>query len=218
MDNTYTFYNFVANFKTIEQMDFSQHVLRKGLAQVYSPQELFSKFEEYVNYNCTKGIVWTYEVQSSKEGKSLFPVPHVPPLTVKAFCLFAGISHGRFLNYLNPQNPNYDVYHDVAEYINDYCAVNVFNGASVGAFNGNLISSLIKKDFNLEEDPTDARNVGKIEHEVIFTDFEEVPSEQQTGLPEHNTDGDLPTYDNLPPKHSGHFNMAQTIERNGIKE
>lgn len=211
-------------------MDYSQIVLRRGLAQAYSPQELYEKFKDYVQYNCTQGILWTYEVQSSKDGKSLFPVPHIPPLTVKAFCLFAGVSNQRFLSYMNPGNPNYEAYHNVAEYISDYCAVNVLNGAAVGAYNAKLAADLVRRDFNLEDDPTDARNVGKIEHEIVFTDYEELPADEPARLAEHDPSNDIPqpqpyvqsqadpTYDHRPPKHSGHFDMRQTMERNGVTE
>jgi hypothetical protein len=157
-------------------MDFSQLVPRKGLAQTYTPEELLDMFSKYVAHNSTDGLIWVYERVKYKNSSQLEPTPKRPPLTTKGFCLFARMSHVTFTNYLNAQSNTYTAFNEVAQYIQDYCAVDVFNGAAVGTFNGNLAAAIIKKNFGLtdEDDSKGGRNVDTIRHEIVFSDYTDV--------------------------------------------
>lgn len=206
-------------------MDFTMFAPRKGLAQVKSPQELLLCFESYLDFMSEGGLWWETIPVKRKEGVEFCQVPKRVPLTTKGFCVHAGISHITFMNYLNPSSGNYDLYHEVAEYIRDICAVNIFNGASIGVFNGNLAAGMIKRDFGLEEtEAVERSNVQEIKHEVIFTNYEDVLSTETSPgnvLPEYILNGHIfpnpaSSYDKMPNKHSGQDNMKEYIERNNI--
>jgi hypothetical protein len=158
-------------------MDFSQLVPRKGLSQQYTPEELFAKFEEYVTHNQTDGLIWIWERVKYKNSSQLEPTPKRAPLTTKAFCLFARMSHSTFSNYLNPQSSTYKDFNEVAQYIKDACDVDVFNGASVGSFNGNLAAAVIKQGFGLTDNDGESRRVDVIRHDILFSDYTDVTNQ-----------------------------------------
>ena len=160
-------------------MDLSQLIPRKGLAQQYSPEELLELFKKYVTYMQTDGLIWVYERVKYKDSSKLEPTPKRAPMTTKGFCLYARISHVTFMNYVNPLSTTFKDYNEVAQYIIDYCAVDVFNGSAVGVYNGNLALAVIRRDFGIEdqEDAKGNRHVDTIRHEIAFSDYTDVTNQ-----------------------------------------
>ena len=207
--------------------DYTQIIVREGLAQLYSPDQLLVKFHEYVDYmRSGGGVIWTTQLVRVKDGAKLFQIPKYAPLSTKGFCLYVRMSHATFLNYTNESSPTYAEYNTVAEYICDACAVDIFNGAAVGIYNGNLAASMIRKNFGIqeEEEARDATRVDAIRHELVFTDYTDVTNE---ALPQSMNDNPalppIPTfeetgYDNRPNYSSRHDDMAAYRERNGIQQ
>lgn len=200
--------------------DFSNITQRDGFAQQYAPDELINLFGEYVQYMNTTGLIWVYELVKYKGKNELVQLPKRAPLTVKGFCLHIRMSHVMFVNYMNPLSTSYKDYNEVATYINDFCAVDVFNGAAVGIYNGNLAATLIKKDFGLiEAEDNQQRIVDVIKHEISFIDYEDV-THTAIEPPMDNVDIRPPAagmYDNRENYSSRQDNMKEYEERNGQK-
>lgn len=96
---------------------------------MYSPDELYQLFLEYVKYMRNgDGIIWTSELVRIKNGATLYQVPKYAPLSTKGFCLFARVSSVTFNNYMNPNSSTFEAYNEVAQFIADSCAVDIYNG------------------------------------------------------------------------------------------
>lgn len=205
--------------------DFSSLVRRTGFSQVYSPDELYQVFLEYVKYMRNgDGIIWTSELVRIKNGATLYQVPKYAPLSTKGFCLFARISSVTFNNYMNPNSSTFEAYNEVAQFIADSCAVDVYNGASAGVYNGNLSSMMIRKSFGIEaeEEERSNRTVDRVKHELVFTDYTDVTPDN-VAIEERGGVIPIPEtsetqYDNLPPLKSNHHNQAEFNERNGVTQ
>lgn len=208
--------------------DYSNIIRREGHAQMYSPDELLDKFYEYVDYmHSGGGVIYKQELIRTKKGAELYSVPKVAPLTVKGFCLFARISHKTFQNYLNEASPTYLEYAGAAEHITEFCAVDMFNGASVGVFNGNLAMAMLRRSFGMDaaEDERDPSRVDAIRHELVFTDYTDVTNTAALpeGVPMDDGAPPIPTladtgYDNKPNYHSSQDDMAAYMARNNIQQ
>ena len=191
-------------------------IKRRGVAQTFTPVQLEDAFIMYVKDNEENTMFRNEPIKSGNSAGMIMQVPVTAPLSARSFCLFAGLSFKTFTNYMNPSSSTYPAYHEIAEWILQYCNDDIFKGAMTGFFNGNLAFSVIKKDLNLGEDEsTDSRNVGKIIHEVHFSDFQ-----TPKGLPNNVEDGTAEIvgsladdkYDNLPPRHSRDYDTAQMRE------
>lgn len=188
--------------------DFSQVIRREGLCQMYSPDELLLKFQEYVVHMNSTGILWVWELVKYKDHSRLESVPKRAPLSVPGFCVFARISFNSFMSYTNPLSATYSDYGAAAEYITNYCAVDIFNGAAVGVYNGNMSSQMIRKVFKTDEDENSNTNVDKIKHEIAFTNFTDV-----TELDEHSQGSLPPSFEDINGENvlaKGHERPAET--------
>ncbi len=99
--------------------------------RLYYPHELLDKFIEYQEYMEDNPL---YEsVIHQKTGK-LLKVPKMRAMTIKGFCLFAGIAQNTFYGYA--KKPEYQV---IIQVIEDAVYVQKFEGASAGLLSTNLI-------------------------------------------------------------------------------
>lgn len=127
-----------------------------------TPEDLYLKFEAYkkdVNDN-----PWIkYEVVKSGDFTGqLLPVPNQRPYTLRGFAVFCNMSFQGILNYGNM--PGYEDYFDVYSKIENECTNQKFDGATVGAFNANIIA----RDLGLTE-KSDITSAGdKIENQTII--------------------------------------------------
>jgi hypothetical protein len=99
--------------------------------RLYYPHELLEKFIEYnewvENNPLKEGIL------HQKSGE-LIDVPKMRAMTVKGFCLYAGIAQNTFYSYA--KQPEYKV---IIQAIEDAIYVQKFEGASAGLLNTNII-------------------------------------------------------------------------------
>lgn len=108
----------------------------------YSPEELWEKAVEYFEF-CDKNP-WTKAevIKGGEKAGEIVEVPINRPYTIIAFCLFAGITRKTFDNY--GRLPEFLPFYTR---IKDICYSQKFEGASVGAFNANIIA----RDLGLRE-------------------------------------------------------------------
>lgn len=96
-----------------------------------SEEEIWEVFEKYVEDR--KNKAWT-DTAFTKLGPE--PVTKSLPLTVQSFCLFAGISSPTFYNYLKKDHK----FFNICSRIKEECEANMFDGATIGAFNHAIIA------------------------------------------------------------------------------
>ncbi len=96
-----------------------------------SEDHIWSTFQEYVKDRESKA--WT-ETVFTKMGPEI--IEKSLPLTVQSFCIFAGISSPTFYNYLKKGHK----FFNICTRIKEECEVNMFDGASIGAFNHAIIA------------------------------------------------------------------------------
>lgn len=120
---------------------------QRGRPRKYTPSQLLSKFEEYIEDRLNRPIIEKEteyarhdEHRSEKESK----VSHPQLLSIGDFCIFLG-TYRAWWNQL-PEDFSI-VKHHIATYIEQYQV----KGASIGVFNANIISRLLgltdKKDI-----------------------------------------------------------------------
>ena len=200
--------------------NIAQYMTRRGRATAMSATDLETNFIKYIEDTETRMYYKTEGIKSGIMAGELITIPVFAPPTVRGFCLFAGIPYKQFCNYMNPESPTYAAYNDLAEYIKDYCNNNVFEGAIAGVYNGNLAFAMLKKDLELASDNDGAQgNVGKIVHEITFSNFKVIQPEDVANTIDISHLNESPKtgeYDALPPRHSRDFNNAETAIRNNV--
>jgi len=103
-----------------------------GQIAIYTPHELLEKFfdySEFINNNPLE------DYQLIQKTGDTVGVPKMRAMSVKAFCLFAGIGHSTFLGY-----EKRDGYKNICAAIKDAIYCQKFEGAAAGLLNSNLIS------------------------------------------------------------------------------
>jgi len=123
---------------------------KDGRDKIYQkPEDLLNEAIEYFKY-CDDNPWYKKEaIKSGQMAGEILSIPTQRPYTVEGFCLFAGISLKGFKNY-----GNLDSHKDfflVYTYIREVIDLNQLEGASVGAYNPNIIArklSLVDKQEN----------------------------------------------------------------------
>lgn len=114
---------------------------RTGNPAIYRADTLLNKFADYwdwVHANpLTKSVLGV--------GNQIVEIPIGRPMSVKGFCLFAGIAQNTFYGYAN--NPDY---YYVCELIKDAIYTQKFEGASVGIFSAQIMT----RDLGLSDTVT----------------------------------------------------------------
>lgn len=77
-------------------------------------------------------------VKTGQEAGKLLPVPTQRPYTIEALCIFLDITHKTFLNY--EKDEKYKDFFQVFTHVRDMIENNQFEGATVGAYNANIIA------------------------------------------------------------------------------
>ena len=105
----------------------------------YTPESLLEEAIEYFNYML--GRVWNKKesIKSGDLAGSLIDVPTSTPFSSESFCLFADISMDTFRNYKSNVDP-YKGFFDVATWAQTVIDSNQLEGATVGAYNPNIIA------------------------------------------------------------------------------
>lgn len=120
-----------------------------GRPNKYTPELLQEKAIEYFK--------WAEENPLKEEkafASGTITVAKLRAMSVKAFCLFAGIDRQTFINYT--KTPGYESFFGISEWITDVIFTQKFEGASADLLN----SSIIARDLGLV-DKKDITSDGK---------------------------------------------------------
>lgn len=101
----------------------------------FTTDEWVDIFIEYLEYMKTR--VWN--IKHPTAGKIL-NVPTSAPLSIRGFCVFAGIDMKTFYNYENLKG--YEEYFPLSTRMRAVVESNQIEGAMVGAFNANIVARL----------------------------------------------------------------------------
>jgi hypothetical protein len=111
---------------------------KHGRNHAYTPDDLW---DEAVNYfEWMKDKVWNKKdpIKSGMAAGELIDIPTSTPMSIGSFCLFADIDESTFDNYLKA--PGYEDFFRVTKQIKLIIESQQFEGATVGAFNPNIIA------------------------------------------------------------------------------
>ena len=105
----------------------------------YTPEKLWEEAIKYFEWMSTS--VWNKKeaIKGGEKAGMLIDVPTTTPLSLESFCLFADIDRQTFLNY-ESNKENYKDFFEVTTRIRAIIESNQFEGATVGAYNPNIIA------------------------------------------------------------------------------
>lgn len=111
---------------------------KNGPYKEFTPDTLWEAFEEYKNH-IDKDPWYTYEaIKSGENAGQLIPIPHQKPYTIEGFASYIGLTFQGLKNYGTKEG--YEGTFEVYTRIEGQCKVQKFAGASIGAFNANIIA------------------------------------------------------------------------------
>lgn len=145
-----------------------------GQIAIYTPHELLEKFEEYSEYINNNPL---HEAVLLQKNGDTVNVPKMRAMSVKAFCLYAGIGHSTFLGYEKRTG-----YINICAAIKDAIYCQKFEGAAAGLLNANLIS----RDLGLHDSVLHTVNDERKTVDELFPkqeEFDEVEIVQTKELP-----------------------------------
>jgi len=105
----------------------------------YSPDLFWDEAVKYFEWMIDK--VWNKKdpIKSGDMAGTLIDVPTQTPMSIESFCLFADISTETFRNYESKEE-QYKDFFEVTTRIRSIIESQQFEGATVGAFNPNIIA------------------------------------------------------------------------------
>jgi hypothetical protein len=111
-----------------------------GRTKIFStPQDLIETFEEYISWN-KKNPWYKYDVKNTRMGLEQVAIPLGRPYTLSGFCLFAGVGSVYFNQFKSNLKKDDKFYVEFSQVIHWIIRTQKFEGASIGAFNANLMS------------------------------------------------------------------------------
>jgi hypothetical protein len=112
---------------------------KHGRGFVYTPEKLWEEAVEYFEWMNER--VWNKKdfIKSGDSAGKTVDLPTSKPFSLETFCLFADISFQTFLNYESNQDPYKDFF-EITSRIRAVIEAQQFEGATVGAYNGNIIA------------------------------------------------------------------------------
>ena len=104
----------------------------------YTPDALWEeavKYFEWISEN-----VWNKKeaIKSGEMAGTLIDIPTQTPMSIESFCLFADIDDNTFFRY--EKEKGYEDFWDITTRIRKIIESNQFEGATVGAYNPNIIA------------------------------------------------------------------------------
>ncbi len=105
----------------------------------YTPEALWEEAVKYFEW--MKDRVWNKNeaLKSGDRAGDLIEVPTSTPFSMESFCIFADITMDTFRNYQSNKD-NYKDFFEVSTRIRSIIESNQFEGATVGAYNPNIIA------------------------------------------------------------------------------
>lgn len=115
---------------------------KHGRDKIFKDPDLFIK-EAYKYFeNCNKNPWYKNEViKSGLNVGQIVKVPTQRPYTIKGLCIYLGITEKTFLNY--EKDKNYKDFFQVFTHVREIIENNQLEGATVGAYNANIIGRLL---------------------------------------------------------------------------
>lgn len=103
-----------------------------------SPEEFLNEAYKYFE-NADKSPWYKNEaIKGGPDAGKIIKIPTQRPYSAKALCIFLGITEDTFRNYEN--NEKYQEFFEVFKHVRDIIDANQFEGATVGAYNANIIA------------------------------------------------------------------------------
>ena len=105
----------------------------------YTPEGLWDEAVRYFEWISEK--VWNKKeaIKSGDLAGQIMDVPTSTPMSIESFCLFADIGTDTFRNY-ESNNKGYEDFFEVTTRIRGIIESQQFEGATVGAYNANIIA------------------------------------------------------------------------------
>lgn len=123
---------------------------KHGRSFKYTPEGFWTEAVNYFNW--MQDRFWNKKdpIKSGDKAGELIDIPTQTPMSIQSFCLYADISDETFANYISNIDPYKDFF-GITTRIRDIIESQQFEGATVGAFNPNIIARKLgltdKKDF-----------------------------------------------------------------------
>lgn len=119
--------------------NYWQFAGKHGRSFKYTPDNLWLEALDYFKWMSDR--VWNKNeaIKSGDMAGELVQVPTSTPLSIESFCVFADISTDTFRNY-NSNTDNYKDFFEVSTRIKTIIETNQLEGATVGAYNPNIIA------------------------------------------------------------------------------
>lgn len=149
--------------------------------RLYYPHELLDKFAEYQEWMEDNPL---HEPILHQKSGTIVGVPRMRAMTIKGFCLFAGIAQNTFYGYA--KQPEYQI---IIKVIEDAVYVQKFEGASAGLLNTNIIvrdlglSDVVK--HNISDDRKSVDELFPSIEDIEAVEVEETDLEYVKKLNEH---------------------------------
>lgn len=132
----------------------------------YTPSLLWEEAVKYFDWISKKSWNKKEAIKSGEMAGELIDIPTSTPMSIKSFCLYADISHQTFLNYESNQGSYID-YFEVTTRIRSIIESQQFEGATVGAYNPNIIARTLgltdKTDLTTNGKDLPAASVGIVD-------------------------------------------------------
>ena len=122
-----------------KQNNYWQFRNKHGRDFKYTPDELWNEALAYFEFMSKS--VWNKKeaIKSGDKAGTLIDIPTITPLSIETFCLYADISRPTLLNYESNEDPYKDFF-TITTCIKDIISSQQFEGATVGAYNPNIIA------------------------------------------------------------------------------
>lgn len=138
---------------------------KHGRDFAYTPESLWEEAVKYLEWMSDR--VWNKKeaIKSGDMAGTLIDVPTSTPLSMESFCIFADINMETFRNYQS-NNDIYKDFFDVSTRIRQIIESQQFEGATVGAYNPNIIA----RKLGLSEKTEDVTPNKNKKPQFIFID------------------------------------------------
>jgi hypothetical protein len=112
---------------------------KHGRDKIFSSSEQFLK-SAYEYFEQADKSPWYKNdaIRSGQNAGQLIEVPTPRPFTIQGLCIYLGITEQTFLNY--EKNQEYKDFFEVFTHVREIIENNQFEGATVGAYNANIIA------------------------------------------------------------------------------
>lgn len=126
-----------------------------GRPKLYTPASLWEKFMEYMDYNST--VSWAKDdfIKSGPEAGKVISLEVPNPPSIRAFCVYAGISEDTFRNYGKNDADYLAVWHASRDIIQEIQV----SGAATNIFNANIVARwaglIDKKEVDIKSEMSD---------------------------------------------------------------